>query len=34
MVIVGGLFSRLLLSVFLMPVLYMMVSRDRDELHV
>jgi cobalt-zinc-cadmium resistance protein CzcA len=34
MVIVGGLFSRLLLSVFLMPVLYMMVSRERDELHV
>jgi len=34
MVIVGGLFSRLLLSVFLMPVLYMMVSREKDELHV
>jgi cobalt-zinc-cadmium resistance protein CzcA len=34
MVIVGGLFSRLLLSVFLMPVLYAMVSRDNDELHV
>ncbi|MDQ2668146.1 MAG: CusA/CzcA family heavy metal efflux RND transporter [Gemmatimonadota bacterium] len=34
MVIVGGLFSRLLLSVFLMPVLYMMVSREHDELHV
>jgi cobalt-zinc-cadmium resistance protein CzcA len=34
MVIVGGLFSRLLLSVFLMPVLYLMVSRDNDELHV
>ncbi len=34
MVIVGGLFSRLLLSVFLMPVLYLMVSREEDELHV
>ncbi|MEO7103792.1 MAG: efflux RND transporter permease subunit, partial [Gemmatimonadaceae bacterium] len=34
MVIVGGLFSRLLLSIFLMPVLYMMVSRESDELHV
>jgi cobalt-zinc-cadmium resistance protein CzcA len=34
MVIVGGLFSRLLLSVFLMPVLYKMVSRENDELHV
>ncbi|MEO6778121.1 MAG: efflux RND transporter permease subunit, partial [Gemmatimonadaceae bacterium] len=34
LVIVGGLFSRLLLSVFLMPVLYMMVSREKDELHV
>ena len=34
MVIVGGLFSRLLLSVFLMPVLYLMVSRENDELHV
>jgi heavy metal efflux system protein len=34
MVIVGGLFSRLLLSVFLMPALYLMVSRKNDELHV
>ncbi len=34
MVIVGGLFSRLLLSVFLMPVLYQIVSRESDELHV
>ncbi len=34
MVIVGGLFSRLLLSVFLMPVLYLMVARENDELHV
>jgi cobalt-zinc-cadmium resistance protein CzcA len=34
MVIVGGLFSRLLLSVFLMPVLYLMASRETDELHV
>ena len=34
MVIVGGLFSRLMLSVFLMPVLYQMVSREYDELNV
>jgi cobalt-zinc-cadmium resistance protein CzcA len=34
LVIVGGLFSRLLLSVFLMPVLYLMVARENDELHV
>ncbi|MEO7041759.1 MAG: CusA/CzcA family heavy metal efflux RND transporter, partial [Gemmatimonadaceae bacterium] len=34
MVIVGGLFSRLLLSIFLMPVLYQIVSRESDELHV
>ena len=34
MVIVGGLFSRLLLSIFLMPVLYLIVSKESDELHV
>jgi cobalt-zinc-cadmium resistance protein CzcA len=34
LVIVGGLFSRLLLSVFLMPVLYLMVSREGDHLEV
>ncbi|MEO7218853.1 MAG: CusA/CzcA family heavy metal efflux RND transporter [Gemmatimonadaceae bacterium] len=34
MVIVGGLFSRLLLSIFLMPVLYLVVSKESDELHV
>jgi cobalt-zinc-cadmium resistance protein CzcA len=33
-VIVGGLFSRLLISVFLMPVLYEMVARDGDYLAV
>ena len=34
LVIVGGLFSRLLISVFLMPVLYLMVAREGDHLEV
>jgi cobalt-zinc-cadmium resistance protein CzcA len=34
LVIVGGLFSRLLISVFLMPVLYVMVAREGDHLEV
>ncbi len=34
MVIVGGLFSRLLISVFLMPVLYEQVAREGDRLEV
>lgn len=34
LVIVGGLFSRLLISVFLMPVLYAMVARPGDHLLV
>jgi len=34
LVIVGGLFSRLLISVFLMPVLYAMVARPGDRLEV
>ncbi|HEY4306709.1 MAG TPA: efflux RND transporter permease subunit [Gemmatimonadaceae bacterium] len=34
LVIVGGLFSRLLISVFLMPVLYAMFSREGDHLEV
>jgi len=34
MVIVGGLFSRLLISIFLMPVLYAMVAREGDRLEV
>ena len=34
LVIVGGLFSRLLISVFLMPVLYGMVARPGDVLEV
>jgi len=34
LVIVGGLFSRLLISVFLMPVLYEMVAREGDHLAV
>ncbi|MEO5813751.1 MAG: CusA/CzcA family heavy metal efflux RND transporter [Gemmatimonadaceae bacterium] len=34
LVIVGGLFSRLLISVFLMPVLYVSVAREGDELEV
>jgi len=31
---VGGLFSRLLISVFLMPVLYAYVAREGDRLEV
>ena len=34
LVIVGGLFSRLLISVFLMPVLYAMFARSGDHLEV
>lgn len=34
LVIVGGLFSRLLISVFLMPVLYLMTARENDHLEV
>ena len=34
LVIVGGLFSRLLISVFLMPVLYATVAREGDRLEV
>ncbi len=34
MVIVGGLFSRLLISVFLMPVLYLVAAREHDHLKV
>jgi len=34
LVIVGGLFSRLLISVFLMPVLYSVVARPGDRLEV
>lgn len=34
LVIVGGLFSRLLISVFLMPVLYLVSARDGDHLEV
>jgi len=34
LVIVGGLFSRLLISIFLMPVLYEMVAREGDHLAV
>ncbi len=34
LVIVGGLFSRLLISVFLMPALYLLVSRSGDRLEV
>ncbi len=34
LVIVGGLFSRLLLSVFLMPALYAIVARPHDKLEV
>ena len=34
LVIVGGLFSRLLISVYLMPVLYAMSARDDDHLEV
>ena len=34
LVIVGGLFSRLLISVFLMPALYALVARPQDRLEV
>ncbi len=34
LVIVGGLFSRLLISVFIMPVLYAMAAREGDHLEV
>ncbi len=34
LVIVGGLFSRLLISVFLMPVLYLVSAREGDRLEV
>jgi cobalt-zinc-cadmium resistance protein CzcA len=34
LVIVGGLISRLLISVFLMPVLYVSVAKDGDRLEV
>ncbi len=34
LVIIGGLFSRLLISVFLMPVLYEMVAREGDHLEI
>jgi len=34
LVIVSGLFSRLLISVFLMPVLYQLVARPDDRLAV
>lgn len=34
LVIVGGLFSRLLISVFLMPALYVLVARPHDRLEV
>jgi cobalt-zinc-cadmium resistance protein CzcA len=34
LVIVGGLFSRLLISVFLMPALYALVARPHDKLEV
>ncbi len=34
LVIVGGLFSRLLISVFLMPVLYAGAARENDRLEV
>ena len=34
LVIVGGLFSRLLISVFLMPVLYASIAREDDRLEV
>jgi cobalt-zinc-cadmium resistance protein CzcA len=34
LVIVGGLFSRLLISIFLMPVLYAKVAREDDHLEV
>ena len=34
LVIVGGLFSRILISIFLMPVLYLLVARPGDRLKV
>jgi len=34
LVIVSGLFTRLLISVFLMPVLYALVARSGDRLEV
>jgi cobalt-zinc-cadmium resistance protein CzcA len=34
LVIVSGLFSRLLISVFLMPVLYLLVARPEDQLKI
>jgi cobalt-zinc-cadmium resistance protein CzcA len=34
LVIVGGLFSQLLISVFLMPVLYRLAAREKDHLEV
>jgi cobalt-zinc-cadmium resistance protein CzcA len=34
LVIVGGLVSRLLISVFLMPVLYVMTAREKDHLEI
>ena len=34
LVIVSGLFSRLLISIFLMPALYMLVARPNDRLEV
>jgi len=34
LVIVSGLFTRLLISVFLMPVLYSLVARSGDRLEV
>ncbi|HEX9460201.1 MAG TPA: efflux RND transporter permease subunit, partial [Thermoanaerobaculia bacterium] len=34
LVIVGGLFSRLLISIFLMPALYALVARPHDRLEV
>ena len=34
LVIVSGLFTRLLISVFLMPVLYLLVARSGDRLEV
>jgi cobalt-zinc-cadmium resistance protein CzcA len=34
LVIVSGLFSRLLISIFLMPVLYAIVAREGDRLEV
>jgi heavy metal efflux system protein len=34
LVIVSGLFTRLLISIFLMPVLYALVARSGDRLEV